>query len=75
MPLLRPAEVVYGERADDPNAKLYVCARYSVCSAYVAAHRATLLPMGTLATPSLRRKRMEAHAAFNQLWEEGYMSK
>lgn len=72
---LRPAEVVYGDHTETPSAKVYVCARYPVCNAYVAAHRATLLPMGTLANPSLRRKRMEAHAAFNRLWEEGHMSK
>ena len=41
----------------------------------MATHQATLLFIGTLANQALRRKRMEAHTAFNRLWEEGYMSK
>lgn len=56
---LQPSSVVYGDRADDVEAKLYVCARYPACDAYVAAHKDTLLPMGTLADRNLRRKRME----------------
>ena len=70
---LRPASVVYGERAA-PGAKLYVCARYPACDAYVAAHQATQLPMGTLANKALRRQRRTAHTAFNRLWEYGYTS-
>ena len=73
--LLRPASVVYGERAADPSAPYYVCARYPACDSYVAAHRRTRLPMGTLADGSLRRKRIQAHTAFNRLWENGLMSK
>lgn len=42
---LQPSSVVYGDRADDVEAKLYVCARYPACDAYVAAHKDTLLPM------------------------------
>lgn len=72
---LRPASVVYGDRTSDPGAKLYVCARYPACDSYVAAHRATLLPMGTLADKSLRRKRMEAHAALKRVVESGLMTK
>ena len=33
------------------------------------------LPMGTLADRKLRRKRIEAHKGFNQLWESGLMGK
>ncbi len=73
--LLRPASVVYGARAVDPAAPYYVCAHYPACDAYVAAHKDTRLPMGTLADGSLRRKRMEAHRAFNQLWERGLMTR
>ena len=73
--LLRPASVVYGSKAADPAAPYYVCARYPACDAYVAAHRDTRLPMGTLADRKLRRKRIEAHKGFNQLWESGLMGK
>lgn len=69
--LLRPASVVYGTKATDPDAPYYVCARFPTCNAYVAAHRDTRLPMGTLANGELRHKRLETHRAFNRLWERG----
>lgn len=72
---LRPASVVYGAKAINPAAPYYVCARYPACDAYVAAHKDTRLPMGTLADKNLRCKRIEAHKAFNRLWESGLMSK
>ncbi len=73
--LLRPASVIYGGNAIDPTAPYYVCARFPACNSYVAAHRDTRLPMGTLADRDLRRKRIEAHKAFNRLWETGLMGK
>lgn len=72
---LRPATVVYGPKASDPSAKLYVCARYPMCDSYVAAHRKSLLPMGTLADGELRRKRKAAHLVLDQLWQSGLMSR
>lgn len=72
---LRPASLVYGDHAEDPNAKLYVCDRYPACDAYVAAHRDTLLPMGTLADRQLRRKRMEAHSSMDRLVRSGLMNR
>ena len=41
----------------------------------MAAHKDTLLPMGTLADRNLRRKRMEAHSALNQLIGSGIMTR
>lgn len=73
--LLRPASVVYGTNAIDHATPYYVCARYPACDSYVAAHRDTRLPMGTLANRDLRCRRIEAHKAFNRLWETGLMSK
>lgn len=73
--LLRPASVVYGTKAADHAAPYYVCARFPVCDAYVAAHKRTRLPMGSLANAELRRKRIQAHAALDRLWEDGLMSK
>lgn len=72
--VLRPSSVVYQNRAR-PSEHLYVCARYPQCDSYVSAHKKTLLPMGTLANASLRRKRILAHRSFNRLWEEGPMKK
>ena len=73
--LLRPASVVYGSRTSNPDAKLYVCARYPACDAYVGAHRSSLLPMGTLADKGLRRRRMAAHAAIRRVVDSGLMTK
>lgn len=73
--LLRLASVVYGEKAVDPAAPYYVCARYPACDAYVAAHKKTGLPMVSLANAELRRKRIQTHAALDRLWESGLMSK
>ena len=72
--LLRPASVVYGNKAD-PNAKVYVCARYPACDSYVNAHRHTNQPMGTLADAVLRQKRRETHLELDRLWKNGLMSR
>lgn len=72
---LRPASVVYGDKAPDPDAKYYVCGRYPACDRYVAAHRKTMLPMGTLADKALRKKRHDAHVALDSLWKNGVMSR
>ena len=60
---LRPASVVYGDKAPDPDAKYYVCGRK------------TMLPMGTLADKALRKKRHDAHVALDSLWKNGVMSR
>lgn len=72
---LRPASAIYGAKAVDPDAPYYVCSRYPSCDSYVAAHKASRLPMGTLANAELRRQRVLAHAAFKRLWESGLMTK
>lgn len=70
---LRPASVVYGPHASDTA--LYVCGRFPACDSYVAAHRRSLLPMGTLADGALRKRRVEAHKALDKLWQSGLMSR
>lgn len=47
---LRPASVVYGQKASASDAPLYVCARFPACDSYVAAHKSSRRPMGTLPT-------------------------
>ena len=71
---LRPSSAVYGNAAKT-DGYLYVCDRYPKCDAYVAAHRKSRLPMGTLANGDLRHKRIEAHKAFDWMWRSGLMSK
>lgn len=41
----------------------------------MAAHRKSHYPMGTLADGTLRKKRIQAHRAFNKLWESSLMEK
>jgi len=51
MALLRPAKLVrYGASPEDEG---YVGTRFPACDAYVAAHRDSRLPMGTLANKAL----------------------
>ena len=71
---LRPSSAVYGDAAKT-DGLLYVCDRYPKCDAYVAAHRKSRLPMGTLANGDLRHKRIETHKAFDWMWKSGLMSK
>ena len=66
---------LFGDAAADPSALYYACARHPMCDAYVSAHKKSSLPMGSLADPSLRRKRIQAHAAFDRLWKEGPLTK
>ena len=58
-----------------PGAMVYVCSGYPACNSFVMAHPGTLEPMGTLATPELRRLRYEAHQQFNQLYKSGLMTR
>ncbi len=71
--LLRPASIV--RRNTAPGEEVYICARYPACDAYVSAHRDNHLPMGTLADKPLRKKRRQAHIAFNHLLESRNMTK
>lgn len=70
----RPASYVYGKSAKK-GLNLYVCSCYPMCDSYVAAHKKSGLPMGTLANRSLRRKRILAHKALDKIWKHGYMTK
>ena len=71
---MHPASFVYGN-SRSAGSYLYVCDRYPACNSYVAAHRATRQPMGSLADGELRHKRIQAHRAFDRLWRSGLMTK
>lgn len=45
------------------------------CRAYVGLHPFTGIPLGTLATPAIRKARSAAKDAFNPLWQSGRMSR
>ena len=71
----RPSSWARGDHTDAAGARLYVGPRSPACDAYVAAHRDTLLPMGTPADRNLRRKRMEAHSELNRLIDSSLMTR
>ena len=45
------------------------------CRAYVGLHPFTGIPLGTLATPAIRKARSAAKDAFQPLWQSGRMSR
>lgn len=45
------------------------------CTAYVGCHPGTDLPLGTMATAGLRKKRSAAHQAFDPLWRSKRVSR
>lgn len=71
--ILRDADGIYQKNSE--NAKLYVCARYPACDAYVRVHTGTKTPVGTLANHELRTLRRQAHQYFDKLYTTGLMSK
>ena len=70
---LRPESAVFGTKSR--GGYLYVCSRYPTCDSYVSVHRRNKKPKGTLANAELRQKRIQAHKAFNVIWESGLMEK
>ncbi len=71
--ILRDASYVYGSNAFD--GKVYVCSHYPACDSYVGVHQGTSLPKGSLANRTLRKKRIQAHQIFDQLWRKGIFSR
>ena len=55
--------------------KVYVCSHYPACDSYVGVHQGTSLPKGSLANRTLRKKRIQAHQIFDQLWRKGIFSR
>lgn len=70
---LRPSSEIY----DDAFAEswLYVCSRYPTCDAYVGTHPGTKTPLGVPADGHLRNLRIRAHKVFDQIWQNGVMSR
>ena len=71
--ILKPASEIF----NDPKQKgyVYVCSHYPACDAYVSVHPGTKTPMGSLANAALRKKRILAHQAFDQIWKRQIMSR
>lgn len=71
--VLRDGSFVYGNGSLVD--KLYVCANYPKCNAYVGVFRDTDIPKGTLADSELRNKRIKAHRYFDAIWKQGIMTR
>lgn len=51
---------------------VYEC---SPCQAWVSCHKGTTTPLGRLANKELRGLKMDAHAAFDRIWQGRYARK
>lgn len=69
----RSAEGIYKENGKEQM--MYVCAGYPTCDTYVRTVPGTSKPVGTPANGDLRRLRVEAHKAFDQLWKSNLMTR
>lgn len=65
-------EAVYPHREQYARDLFWCCAP---CRAYVGVHRGTTKPLGRLANFELRREKIAAHRAFDQLWQSGRMER
>jgi hypothetical protein len=63
---------IYPHRPDLAGRVFFRC---RPCQAYVGTHRATGLPLGTLANLETRRARRDCHAVFDPMWKLGYVSR
>lgn len=71
--VLRPRAFLKGGALTE--GMVYVCSRYPECDSYVGVIPGTKEPMGILAGPELRAKRIQAHKLLERIWESGLMSK
>lgn len=70
------AKDVYGDKAKKPEELIYVCSNYGKgCDAYVTTYPGTNKPYGFMADSSLRKMRMEAHRAIDEVVDSGKMKK
>lgn len=63
---------IYSRRMELWRKKIWFC---SPCQAWVGCHDGTEKPLGRLANAELRQAKIQAHAAFDPLWQRGGMSR
>lgn len=63
--LLVQSQRIYPRRPDLWNRPMWLCA----CGAYTGCHQGTQRPKGAPANKATRAARMDAHAAFDRLWQ------
>lgn len=73
--VLAPSARVYG--TVKYGGKVWLCPNYPECDSYVGTHGNSerWMPVGTMANKQLRKKRIQAHAAFDPLWQNGRMTR
>lgn len=71
--VIRPASQIFHNSRR--SGYICVCSHYPSCNAYVGVHPGTKIPLGTLADPELRRKRVLAHQIFDRIWKSGVMNR
>lgn len=71
--ILRDASYVYG--SNSYGGRVYVCSHYPACDSYVGVLSGTNLPKGSLANSALRKKRVQAHQIFDQIWKQGILNR
>lgn len=58
---------------DSQYGRFYGCTRFPDCRGTHGAHQTTGQPLGTPANKQTKRARIRAHAAFDVIWQQGYM--
>lgn len=71
--VLKPASEIYQDPAREGF--VYACSHYPACDAYVSVFPNSRVPMGTLANSALRRKRIQAHQTFDQIWKRRILTR
>ena len=70
------AREIYGDKAKTPDELIYVCSNYgNGCDAYVTTYPGTGKPYGSMADSELRRMRIDAHKAIDEVVDSGKMKK
>ncbi len=70
---LRPSSEIYPDHNSDRM--LLVCNRYPQCNTYVGTNPVTQEPLGIPADGDLRNLRIRTHNVFDQIWQNGIMSR
>lgn len=67
-----PAYLTHTYDSIRKSRRIWACRK---CDARVNTHPNSVVPMGTLANAELRRRREQAHDAFDPLWRSGRMTR
>ena len=69
---LETGKVIYPHRPDLSTLKFWACIP---CKAWVGCFKGTSKTMGRLANAYTRTLKSKAHAAFDPIWQSGYMTR